>query len=331
MSSRFPALLCDIGGTNARFALLAEAQSEIQWLQHAATADYSTFTDAIKAATAGGVTPASILVCAAGPVEKTRVKLTNANWDIDGRAVARDLGLADGIMFNDFEALALSIPSLQPSWLKAIGGGTASGGARVIHGPGTGLGTAALIDVMGKWRAIASEGSHSDFAPVSEGEQAIWPHVERRLGRITPETLISGPGLRRLHRARLASVGADRPEISEVEITQRAVANPSGSEGETVRWFWRLAARHAGDVALSFLATGGVFLAGGILPRLVGLLDEEDFRRAFENKAPYEELISRIPVHLVVEPDAVIHGLADIARHPDRYAIDFSERSWKRI
>jgi glucokinase len=325
----FPAILCDVGGTNARFALMRDAASSMTWLKPTKTSDHLTFVHALRAATMGDpVQVQSVLICAAGPVELTRVQLTNANWSIDGRKVARDLGLTQGLMFNDFEALALSIPTIRKDWMRPIGGGNATSGARVIHGPGTGLGTAALVGVDGKWLAVASEGSHSDFAAVRDDETLIWPHVERREGRITPEALISGPGLRRLHRARFATSGRQRPELSETEITNRAINNPKGEEAETVRLFWRLVARYASDVALTFVGTGGLFLAGGILPRLVSLLDDVEFRSVFDNKAPYCEIVSRIPVNLITEPALAIYGMANIARHPERYAIDYVERAW---
>jgi glucokinase len=270
-----------------------------------------------------------MVVCAAGPCEGTRVKLTNADWVIEGREVAQKLGLAQGLMFNDFEAQALSLPSLREDWCLPIGEPlTGDDGPLLISGPGTGLGTAALIRVDGKWRAIASESGHLDFAPVTAEEHAFWPHIEPVLGRVTPEALVSGPGLRRLHRARLAAKGQGRPELSSPEIVERALVAPTSEEAATARAFWLLAARFAGDMALTFLTTGGVTLAGGMLPRLMPLLDPLAFRAAFERKAPYDWLAKRIPVRLLSEADTVLAGLADIAARPDNYAIDYSSRAW---
>ncbi len=328
----FPVLLVDIGGTHARFALAREPTREPVSLGSLKTADFADFVDALGwILDTAGAAPNSAMICAAGPVENKAVRLTNANWTIDGPALARRFGFQQGLIFNDFEALALSVPIFWPDWLRTIGSGIAApDGARLVHGPGTGLGSAALIDVEGKWRAIPSEGSHSDFAPVYEDEIAIWPRVERRLGRLTPETLISGPGLRRLHCARLLSAGGAAPDWNEAEIIERAVANPDGQEGDTARLFWRLTARYAGDVALTFLATGGVYLAGGILPRIHSLLEPGEFRRIFENRAPYDALAAGIPVHLIMRSDVALLGMAEIARTPERYAIDYSVRAWSR-
>jgi len=326
----FPLLVCDVGGTNVRASLVAAPEAPLEALPATRTQDHPGLAEALLAALEGqAMRPRSVLVCAAGPCEGTRVKLTNADWVIEGREVARKLGLSQGLMFNDFEAQALSLPSLKDEWCLTIGEPlTGDGGPLLITGPGTGLGTAALIKSEGKWRAIASESGHLDFAPVTDEERAFWPHVEPVLGRLTPEALVSGPGLRRLHRARLAAKGQALPELSSPEIVERALVDPSSEEAATARAFWLLAARFAGDMALTFLTTGGVTLAGGMLPRLAPLLDEQAFRAAFERKAPYDWLAKRIPVRLLMQPDTVLAGLADIAAHPQSYAIDYQSRCW---
>ncbi|MCW2573664.1 MAG: Glucokinase, partial [Frankiales bacterium] len=236
-----------------------------------------------------------------------------------------------GLLFNDFEAQALSLPVLRAEWTRPIGrmDSTApTNGTRLIHGPGTGLGTAALLEVEGRWCPIASEAAHSDFAPISDEERRIWPFVEPVHGRITPEALISGPGLRRLHRARLAAAGMPRPEADGVAIVDAALANPHGEEARTISMFWMLVARFAGDMALAFLAKGGVTLAGGILPRILPLLDEREFRRVFADKAPYHDLADRIAVQVITGFDTVLTGMGAIAAAPQNYLLDYKTRAW---
>lgn len=333
MRMPFPALIGDIGGTNARFAWLEARESALRPLSACVTTDHPSFAEALRATiSAAGVQPKAVILCAAGPVDGAKVSLTNGGWTIDGDELIAEASIENGIIFNDFEALALSIPSFRADDLRSIGavGTGRTDGALLVHGPGTGLGTAALVQAGGKWLAIASEGSHSDFAPVRDDEHAIWPFIEPRLGRITPESLISGPGLRRLHRARLAARGRERPDIDAADIIQLAMQAPNGEEAESARMFWRLAARFAGDVTLAFLARGGVFLAGGMLPRMVDFLTDPGFREIFEHKAPYEALMREIPVHLVMNAGVVLAGMADVARAPDRYAIDYVARAWRR-
>ena len=112
-------------------------------------------------------------------------------------------------------------------------------------------------------------------------------------------------------------------------VILRAAENPRGEEAQTLRAFWRLAARFAGDMAMAFVASGGVILAGGMLPRMVDFLDVADFRASFENRAPYMEFARKIPVSLLVQKDTVLEGLAAIARDPDAYAIDYDARLWR--
>ena len=329
----FPLLVADVGGTNVRLGLIRAPGATRIDLEPQRTEAHASLQDAVLAAMQGQPRfPRSMLVCAAGPVEGRCVKLTNASWTIDGTALAGALGLDQGLLFNDFEAQAFSIPSLRPEWLLPIGPAKAGDhGTRLIHGPGTGLGTSALVRAGGRWLAIASEASHSDFAPVAEDEWAFWPHIERPHGRITPEALITGPGLRRLHRARAAGRGAIPLELETPEIIAKALGDRHSDEANTIRVFWRLAARFAGDMALAFVATGGVVLAGGMLPRIVDFLDPVAFRAAFENKAPYVALARRIPVSILMEKDTVLDGMAAIATHPEAYAIEYADRAWGSV
>ena len=196
-------------------------------------------------------------------------------------------------------------------------------------GPGTGLGIAALLTVDGRYVPVPSEACHIGFGPVEEDELAFWPFLERARGRVTTESVISGPGLVRVHKARAAAGGQAVSTVDGATIVERAVADASSDEAETCRCFIRLVARFAGDIAITFLATGGVTLAGGILPRIRGLIDAVEFRRVFEAKAPVDALARRIGTRLVVEPDAVLHGMAAIGAAPGIYGIDYEKRLWQ--
>jgi glucokinase len=197
-------------------------------------------------------------------------------------------------------------------------------------GLGTGLGVAALLDLEGRHFALATEAGHLDFGPIGAAENAIWPHLDARpLGRISAETVLSGHGLFRLHRARCAAAGEVTAIASEIELIDNARARPDSAEAATLRLCWSLAARFAGDLALAFLAHGGVTFSGGILPRIVAFCDPEAFRGAFENKAPYGELLRGIGTRLIVSEDAVLAGMAAIATAPRNYAIDYVHRAWR--
>lgn len=327
-----PLLIADIGGTNARFALSDHPGAEPRMLARLKTADFARPALAINAAIAGlPYAPRSAILCVAGPVVDRRCHLTNAAWTIDGPALTTELGFEQGLLLNDFEAQALSLPVHRDAWLTQIGtlGRSPQDSPRVILGPGTGLGIGALIDVNDCFVPIPSESCHIDFGPVEEDEFPLWQHLERVHGRITTESVMSGPGLVRLYRARLAERGENALAISGSKIVNVALSDQNSLERTIVDLYIRLIARFAGDIAITFLATGGVTLAGGILPRIAPIIDHTAFRTAFEKKAPVDRLSKTISTHLLNETDAVLHGMGAIGGAPERYALDYKNRFWK--
>ena len=331
MEFPFPVLVGDIGGTNARFALVAEPGARPSRAEHRATRDFPSLEAAIADAIPHfGHRPKSIVACAAGPVSGRKVTMTNAKWEIDGADVASAVGLEQGLLLNDFEAQALTIPVVEDEWVRKIGTATENDrGAQLILGPGTGLGAGALLEIDGKHFALASEAGHVDFGPVGAEEGAIWPHLPMtHYGRISAETVLSGAGLMRLHSARFSARGLITPVRDEADLIVRAKADHYGEEADTVRLFWRLTARFAGDMTMAFLATGGVTFSGGVLPRLLDFLDPAGFRARYEDKAPFGDLLRNVGTRIIIIDDAVLSGLAAIAARPNRYAIDYPHRAW---
>jgi glucokinase len=326
----FPALVCDTGGTNVRFALVSEPGARLSDIVHLHTGDYPGLAEAIEAAVPKlGARPRSAIACGAGPVVGRTLKLTNAPWVIDGPEAARRTGLSQGLLLNDFEAQALSLPTIPEVWERRIGPlRFGAEGPQVILGPGTGLGVAALVEADGRFTPVSSEACHIDFGPVTPEEFALWPHLERAHGRVTSESVISGAGLARVHRARRMTQGLADPHVEPPAVTAAALADPEGEEAVSLRLYWHIVARFAGDMAVTFVATGGVTLSGGVLPRVVDFLDEAAFRQAFESKAPVDGLAKRIPTRLVTREDAVLVGMAAIASAPDRYGVDYGSRAW---
>ena len=324
-----PVLLCDIGGTNARFALARTPGERPVALLAARTAASPGLVEAAREAMrVSPQLPRSMIVCAAGPMVGRTVRMTNAAWRIDGPETARQLGLAQGLLFNDFEAMAYALASMSAVDARPIGATPwPAAGLQVVLGPGTGLGVAALALIEGRFSALPTEAGHIDFGPVGAQEEALWPHLQRVHGRITAEAVLSGPGLERLYAARRTAVGHPPEARTAPEITMAGLAGP-GDERDALLLLWRLAARFAGDMAIAYLARGGVTLAGGVLPRIQALLDEAEFRRAFEAKQPLEMLVRAIPTRLVTSGEAVLAGMATIAATPERFAIDYPNRLW---
>ncbi len=327
----FPVLLCDTGGTNARFSLVRATSARPEEVLYLKTQNFPAFEGALSAAIEKlNAKPRALIVCAAGPVAGRAVKLTNADWTIDGPEIAAKASLDQGLLLNDFEAQAYSLPFFEPAWTAPIGPPIAPvPGTQLILGLGTGLGAAALLDVAGRRLALSSEAGHMDFGPLAAEEIEIWRHLDRgSLGRVSAEVVLSGPGLLRLHLARCAAQATTTSISSEIELIEAARNNPGGAEAMTLRLCWLLVARFAGDLALAYLAKGGVTLAGGILPRITQFCDPARFRAAFENKAPYHELLRGIGTRLIDAENTVFAGMAAIAVAPQGFAIDYAHRLW---
>jgi len=336
----FPHLLADIGGTNVRFALAAKPGTAVEPILASRTGIFADFSAAIvNVLSESPVIPRSLIVCAAGPIAGRRIAMTNAPWTIDGPAIAAHFGLEQGLLLNDFEAQAYSLSVLKEDLVHPIGRqAERQAGAQVILGPGTGLGVAALVSLRNGYYALMSEAGHVDLGPADAEEAALWPHIDPGPpGRISAETLLSGAGLMRLHRARLARSGRAigepdsagfNPEVIG-HLIEAAHRDKAGEEAATVALFFKLLARFSSDMAVTFVARGGVTFAGGILPRLIDLLDVECFRARFENKAPHQNWVRAISTRLILDEAALLVGLAAIAASPDSYFIDYAQRAWR--
>jgi glucokinase len=316
-----PLLLADIGGTNARFALVASPGDPPGPVLRLATGDFvdaeSAFSDAIRHF---GVRPGTVVCASAGPREGSQIALTNADWIVDMAALAARFQCG-GVLFNDFEALALALPFLNADTLVSIGPwNPMPAGVRVAVGPGTGLGVAALVDAAGRFMPLPSEGAHVGFGPLSRDEERLFRQVERVEGRITAEVLLSGAGLVRLHAARMALQDRGSSSRDAAALTAEALGDPKGDAAGTVRLFLALLARFAGDLAITFRAEGGVFIGGGIVPRLMPLLDPQAFRMNFEAKAPVDGLARKCPIAMI-RGEAALIGLAAYGAAPSRFLI----------
>ncbi|CAM5764879.1 glucokinase [Bosea minatitlanensis] len=325
----YPVLLADIGGTNCRLSLAAEPESPPVALARIGTGSYRTPEEAFESAVATlPVRPRSAALAVAGPLDGRRAQLTNASWEFDGPRIAAALGLEQGLLVNDFEALAASLAVLAPADLDTlVAGDPEPEGIRLVLGPGTGFGAAALLTRGERGSLIPTEAGHIGIGPEDPAEHRIWPALAAGLPRVTVEHLLSGDGLVRIHRAVAATSGVAEADISAADITHLALdGNPAALM--TVVCFWRLLARVAGDLALVFKATGGVFIAGGIAPKLLALADRPTIGAVFARKPPMEALAARFALHLVTAQDAAEQGLAAIAAGPARFGLDDPKRLW---
>ena len=326
----YPVLVADIGGTNARFARIDGPNTETVKCPSCGTSDHPGLVEAIRDSLAqiDGPAPKTLIAAVAGPVTGDIIPLTNAPWVIKPADVLKELNLAQVVIINDFEAQALALPGLSGPDIEQIGGGTVRpNSTKFVLGPGTGLGAAAMIYAAGIWIPVPGEGGHVEIGPVTKDDEAIWPHIERMGGRVGAESILSGSGLPRLARAVAASRAADHRLTTGAAITKAASENDPIAL-ETLHLFARALGRVAGDFALSLLARGGVYLTGGVTPRIDRFLNDGQFRAAFEAKAPHERLVQSIPTFIVRHPNPALEGLAAFAHKPERFAVDLSGRSW---
>lgn len=329
----FPVLTGDIGGTNARFAILIDANAEPKEFPGIRTADFASLEEAIQTAVFDrtSVRPRSALLAVAGPVDGDEIALTNHGWVVRPKALIEAFGLDEVVVLNDFEAQALGVVALGPEHMEKIGGGEAEEEAgRVVLGPGTGLGVAGLVHARGMWIPVPGEGGHVDMGPRSPRDFAVFPHVETIEGRISGEQMLCGRGLVNLYRA-VAVADDVAPRLSTpAEITAAALSGEDAEAVEALDMFVTCLGRLAGDLALIFMARGGVYLTGGIVQKIVPALKNGRFRAAFDDKAPHSALLRAMPVHVVTHPLAALAGLAAYARTPARFGIELDGRRWAR-
>jgi glucokinase len=313
-------LLGDIGATNARFALLRNGA--LGPVVNFEVAHYARFPDAVAEFIElhGDRVPVSdALIAVAGPVENERCKLTNCPWIIDGAELRASFGLGWVRIINDFAAMAHSLPSLSSVDLHAIGGGRSIAGAPMaVLGPGTGLGVACLIPGAKEGIVIAGEGGHATIATASRREDAVIDYLRGRFGHVSAERVISGSGLENLYQAIAALDQSDVPARDAAEITRNALDGSCPTAAAALDMFCALLGSFSGNVALTFGARGGLYIAGGIAPRIVAFMERSEFRRRFEDKGRFRPYLEAIASNVIVHPAAAFLGLrALVANEPN--------------
>jgi len=259
----------------------------------------------------------------AGPVEDGRCKLTNLAWEVDEASLRRILGVREAYLVNDLQATASSLPFLRKSDRAMLQeGGTGPRGNMAVLSAGTGLGEGFLVDSGAGYVPLASEGGHVDFAPRDEREMRLHAFLRARHGRVSVERVLSGPGLHDVYRflreeERMSEEPGIAAEVAGGEpqhaIVRHGLAGGPGACAETVRIFCSLYGAEAGNLALQYLATGGVYLGGGIAPAILPALRRGEFLSAFLDKGRMRNLLSRVPVTVILDPAAPLLGAASYA------------------
>lgn len=304
-------LIGDIGGTNTRLALV-DAGTRWERLETYANDDFDSFADAVTAyLEATGADPQAAAFAVAGPVRNGEAALTNRDWKISARALTNRFGLSDCQVVNDFSGVALGVPALGADDLERIGGGEADLEApAAILGPGTGLGVGGLVPGGEGGRVLVTEGGHAGLAAASERQAAILSVLRRRFGHVSAERAISGQGLENLYGAVVELEGGNPRPRDAAEVGRAALAGNDAAAVEALAQFFRFLGAFAGDLALAYGAFGGVYIAGGIVPRYLEALRASDFRAAFESKGRMSDYVASIPVFVILHEEVELLGLA---------------------
>ncbi len=311
-------LLADIGGTNARFAL-ETGPGQFEQARVLPCADYPHLQAAVEAylAQTGRPRLRHAAIAIANPVDGDRVRMTNHHWEFSIEATRRALGFETLLVVNDFTALAMSLPHLKTGQYVQIGGGAPQAkGVIGLVGAGTGLGVSGLIPTEDGWISLGSEGGHVSFAPSDPLELAVLQFAQRELGHVSAERLISGPGLALIYRALAAIDGLEAAPLEPAAITElarNAAAGPDNARcAASLRVFSGLLGGMAGNVALTLGALGGVYLGGGVVPKLGELFDQALFRARFEAKGRFASYLARIPTYLITTEHPAFLGVSAI-------------------
>ncbi len=331
-SMPFPILIGDIGGTNARFSLLPDACAEPKPFPVVQTANYATIDEAIQSTVLdkSPVRPKSAILAIAGPIKGDEIPLTNCDWVVRPRQMMDGLGFEDVLVINDFEAQALAVESMTEENRVKIGGGQEMANAsRAVLGPGTGLGVAGLVHASHTWVPVPGEGGHVDVGPRSRRDAEIFPYLETIEGRISAEQLLCGRGMANIYQAICRADGVPVKWCDPAHISENGLAGKDVQARETLSLFATYLGRVAGDMALVFMARGGVYLAGGISQKILPALQRPEFRAAFEDKAPHSAWLRETPTYVVTHPLAALAGLASYALTPTRFGLSTDGRRWQ--
>ncbi|HLN08045.1 MAG TPA: glucokinase [Xanthobacteraceae bacterium] len=316
IDKRLPSsLIGDIGGTNARFALVGP-DGAFRRGRVLACDDHATLEQAIRRYRDEELEPAGLqriqaaAIAVAGPVTGDRVTLTNHPWSFSIRELQSALGLDRLVVVNDLAAVALATPRLGPDQLSQVGGGAAAAAAPIgVIAPGSGLGAGAVVPSGGGWRPLPSEGGHVTMAPATLRESAVLDRLRERFDHVSAERVVSGPGLVNLYNTLCELDGAPAASFTAAQITDPGIGMREPHCREAVDMFCAMLGTIAGDLALTLGARGGIHVAGGIVPKLGATFAASGFRSRFEDKGRMRPYLAAIPTWVIIHPYPAFPGL----------------------
>ena len=312
-----PRLIADIGSTYARFALETERGqfSQITSLRCANFPDfYSAITQYLEQLKPLQVAHAAIAV--ANPVVGDEVIMTNYHWQFSIESMRVQLGFETLVIVNDFTALAMAVPRLGKKDVHKIGGGQALDDAKQnvigVIGPGSGLGVSGLIPVGEGWISLGSEGGHATFSPRNEKEIAVLRYAWKSFSHVSFERLLSGPGMELIYRALADFANVPSSDLTAAQITEYGLAGSDAVCVDTLDLFCGLLGTAASNLAMTLGAMGGIYIGGGIVPRLGAYFERSSFRARFEDKGRFHHYLAPIPTFVITAEHATFIGVSEI-------------------
>jgi glucokinase len=307
-------LIADIGATNSRCALL-DRSGQFARTENFSNADFDSL-EALLKRFLDGTTPKRAALAIAGPITGDSVAMLNIDWRFSQQALAETLGIGTLLILNDYEALAHALPRLTRDDCHAIGNGqVVPGAAMAVLGPGSGLGVSAAAPHGDSWTAIAGEGGHVTLPALSDTESMVVAEHRDANGHCSAERLLSGPGLVKIYSTLARRAGRDPGPVTPADITAKAALGEDIAI-ETYDVFFALLGTVAGNLALTVGARGGVYIAGGIVPRVIAALKRSEFRERFIGKGRYRKYLDAIPTSVITIERPAFLGLASVLRFP---------------
>jgi glucokinase len=311
-------LVADIGATNTRLAL-AEPSGAISRISVFATDEAPDLGDMIEAylAQAGAERPARAVLAIAAPITGDEIRLTNFPWTFSVDSLRTRLGLDSLRIINDFVANALSVPHLGDGDVAQAGSGTQVTGAPVaVIGPGSGLGVSGLVFHDGRAVPVQGEGGHVTMAPADAREAAVLDLLRKRFDHVSAERVLSGPGILNLYAALCELSGEPQEQFAPAQITDALIGEQHPRAREATQMFCAMLGTIAGNLALILGARGGVYIAGGIVPRLGAVFMQSAFRSRFEAKGRFRDYLSAVPTYVITRPYPALLGAAQLLDSP---------------
>ncbi|AIR85506.1 glucokinase [Pantoea rwandensis] len=304
------ALVGDVGGTNARLALCEVETGAISQAKTFSTSDYDNLEAVIRAyLDEQKLDIKHACIAIACPITGDWVEMTNHDWAFSTREMKEHLAFDSLEIINDFTAVSMAIPMLAENEVIQFGGkGPVEGKPIAIYGAGTGLGVSHLVHVDKRWISLPGEGGHVDFAPNSEEEGEILEVLRAELGHVSAERVLSGSGLVNLYRAIVKSDSREPENLKPKDVTERALKDSCIDCRRALSLFCVIMGRFGGNLALNLGTFGGVYIAGGIVPRFLDFFKASGFRAAFEDKGRFRDYLVDIPVYMITHDQPGLLG-----------------------